>query len=554
MPNINDELRTWIEQFANGEHDIADLLCQRHAGDSTRLALRYQDADGNEETLTYGELADLSARFATRLAAAGVGRGDRVATLLPKCPEIVIAAVGLWRLGAVHVPLFTAFGPDAIGFRLDDADARVVITDTRNSGKLRDATRAEILLVDDLREQLGCFEPVASATQLGADELLILIYTSGTTGQPKGVEVPVRALASFLAYLRLGLDVRDDDTHWNVGDPGWAYGLYYGLVGSLLIGQTILYYNGPFSADAAYAFLAKYQVTNLAAAPTVYRALRASGSRPAGLRLRACSSAGEPLNPDVIAWGERELGVPIRDQYGQTELGMVALNSQRHDPAEVIKPGSMGRAMTGFRVVVVDAEGHELGPGATGEVAIDVPRSPQYWFRGYWRAPEWTARRFLDDGRLFLTGDAASMDADGYVFFSSRADDIINSAGHRIGPFEVESCLIAHPAVAEVAVIGVPDDMRGETVKAYVVLKTGKAASTALAGELGDWVRSRLSAHAYPRMVEFVDQLPKTPSGKVQRYMLRKEIHGMTERFAIASVGASAAIDAMPVGDSSAVD
>jgi acetyl-CoA synthetase len=340
----------------------------------------------------------------------------------------VIAGLGLWRLGAVHVPLFTAFGPDAIGFRLDNAGATVVITDYHNSGKLRDATRAEVLLVDDLREQLGRVEPIAIATRLGPDELLILIYTSGTTGQPKGVEVPVRALGSFLAYLRFGLDVRDDDVHWNVGDPGWAYGLYYGLVGSLLIGQTILYYNGPFSADAAYGYLAKYQVTNLTAAPTVYRALRASGTRPAGLRLRACSSAGEPLNPDVVAWGERVLGVTIRDQYGQSELGMVALNPQRRDLAGVIKPGSMGRAMPGFRVVVVDPEGRELGPGATGEVAIDVPRSPQYWFRGYWQTPDWTAGRFLDDGKLYLTGDAASMDADGYVFFSSRADEYTDAS------------------------------------------------------------------------------------------------------------------------------
>ncbi len=522
MVDVQAELRTWITRFATGDHDIANLLCERHAEDPRRLALRYEDADGHEEQLTYRELADLSARFASRLAAAGVGRGDRVATLLPKCPELLIAAVGLWRLGAVHVPLFTAFGPDAIGFRLDDASARVVITDARNSGKLPEATGADVLLIDDLREQLAGLVPWATATTLGPDELLILIYTSGTTGHPKGVEVPVRALASFLAYLRLGLDVRESDVHWNVGDPGWAYGLFYGLVGSLLIGQTVLYYNGPFDAETAYRFMAKYRVTNLTAAPTVYRALRAAGSPSVELRLRACSSAGEPLNPDVIAWGERALGVSIHDQYGQTELGMVAVNPQRADLTRVIKPGSMGPAMPGFRVMVVDAEGRELAPGATGELAIDVPRSLLYWFRGYWHAPEWSARRFIDDGKLYLTGDAASMDAEGYVFFSSRADDVINSAGHRIGPFEIESSLIAHPAVAEAGVIGIPDELRGEVVKAFVVLKPGHARSAALAAELGEWVKSRLSAHAYPRAVEFVDQLPKTPSGKVQRYLLRQ--------------------------------
>jgi acetyl-CoA synthetase len=522
MVDAQAELRTWTTQLATGDHDIANLLCERHAEDPRRLALRYEDAEGHEEQFTYRELADLSARFASRLAAAGVGRGDRVATLLPKCPELLIAAVGLWRLGAVHVPLFTAFGPEAIGFRLDDSNACAVLTDTRNRSKIPETTRAEMLLTDGLCEQLARVEPCRRVTRLGPDELLILIYTSGTTGHPKGVEVPVRALASFLAYLELGLDVREDDVHWNVGDPGWAYGLFYGLVGSLLTGQTILYYNGPFDAETAYRFMAKYRVTNLTAAPTVYRALRAAGSPSVELRLRVCSSAGEPLNPDVIAWGERELGLSIHDHYGQTELGMVAVNPQRADLARVIKSGSMGPAFPGFRVVIVDAQGRELAPEETGELAIDVPRSPLYWFRGYWHAPEWTAHRFMDDGKIYVTGDAASMDADGYVFFSSRADDVISSAGYRIGPFEIESSLMTHSAVAEAAAIGIPDQLRGQVVKAFVVLKPGQTSSAALASELGEWVKSRLSAHAYPRAVEFVDQLPKTPSGKVQRYLLRQ--------------------------------
>jgi acetyl-CoA synthetase len=250
-----------------------------------------------------------------------------------------------------------------------------VIADAPNSRNLPDKTETDVLLVDDLYEQLACLEPLGRAARLDPDELLILIYTSGTTGHPKGVEVPVRALASFLAYLRFGLDVRADDVHWNLADPGWAYGLYYGLVGSLLIGQTILYYDGPFDPEMVYRFLTRYGVTNLAAAPTVYRALRASGSPSATLRLRACSSAGEPLIPDVITWAERTLGVPIRDQYGQTELGMVALNPQRHDLAGPIKPGSMGPAMPGFQPLVVDPEGRELARGATGELAIDVPKS-----------------------------------------------------------------------------------------------------------------------------------------------------------------------------------
>ena len=221
-------------------------------------------------------------------------------------------------------------------------------------------------------------------------------------------------------------------------------------------------------------------MTNLAAAPTVYRVLRASGIQPAGLRLRACASAGEPLNPDVISWAERALGVTIHDQCGQTELGMAVINPRRADLVRPIKDGSMGQAMPGFRVVIVDPEGRALCPCEMGELAIDTSASPLCWFRGYWREPEWTARRFLDHGRLYLTGDAASMDGDGYVFFSSRADDVISSAGYRIGPFEIESSLMAHPAVAEAACVGTPDALRGEVVKAFVVLRPGRCQVTAV--------------------------------------------------------------------------
>ena len=522
MIDVEAEVRELTEQFGVAELDLAWLLCDRHAADAPRLALRYEDAGGRTEQLTYRELADLSARFAARLAAAGIRKGDRVATLLPKRPELLIATLGLWRLGAVHVPLFTAFGPEAVGFRLAASGAGLVVTDAANRARVPGDTQATPLLVDGLREQLAEVEPLAAPVTVGPDDLLILIYTSGTTGHPKGVEVPVRALASFEAYMRFGLDVRPEDVHWNIADPGWAYGLYYGLIATLLLGNTILFYNGPFDPEVTYRLLAKYGVTNLAAAPTVYRVLRASGIQPTGLRLRAAASAGEPLNPDVISWAEQALGVTILDQYGQTELGMAVINPRRADLIRPIKPGSMGQAMPGFRVLVVDPDGHELGPGEVGELAVDVPASPLCWFQGYWRDPEWTARRFVDGGRLYLTGDAASMDADGSVFFSSRADDVISSAGYRIGPFEVESSLMAHPAVAEAACVGKPDALRGEVVKAFVVLRPGQAPSDELAAELREFVKARLSAHAYPREVVFIEQLPKTPSGKVQRFLLRE--------------------------------
>jgi acetyl-CoA synthetase len=511
-------LRQWLEDFTNHPVSVSRVLCDRWAEDPSRVGLHYEDPSGRADRITFAGLRERSLRFAAALSRLGVGKGDRVATLLPKRPELPIATLGLWRLGAVHVPLFTAFGPDAIRYRVESSGAKVVVTDTANRTKIPQLAGVAILEVEGDWETQNAGE--LEEVELAPDDLFILIYTSGTTGHPKGVGVPVRALASFAAYMSFGLDVRADDVHWNIADPGWAYGLYYGLIGTLLIGDAPIYYNGPFSAAVVYDVMHRYGVTNLAAAPTVYRALRAAGPVPGGLRVRALSSAGEPLNPDVIAWAERELGVPIHDQYGQTELGMVVINCQREDLKHGLKPGSMGQAMPGFRALVVDATGTEVAAGEQGEVAIDPAGSPLFWFSGYWRDPEWTARRFVGE-RYYVTGDTALIDGDGFFFFSSRADDVITSAGYRIGPFEVESSLMAHPAVAEAAAIGKPDQLRGEVVKAYVVLKGGFSPSDDLGHELSEFVKQRLSAHAYPREVEFIRELPKTPSGKVQRFVLR---------------------------------
>jgi acetyl-CoA synthetase len=354
---------------------------------------------------------------------------------------------------------------------------------------------------------------------------MILIYTSGTTGNPKGVTVPVRALAAIQTYMHFGMDVRADDVFWNIADPGWAYGLYYGVVGPLLLGQTILFVNAPFAADLVWRIWATYGVTNFAAAPTVYRALRASQT-PVGarerLRLRVASSAGEPLNPDVVNWAAEVLGVPLHDQYGQTEHGMVVNN--HHHPAlrRPVRAGSMGHEMPGFRVTILGQDEAELRPGEIGQLAIDIAHSPLFWFDGYFENPEESARRFTADQRFYLTGDSAIQDADGYIIFTGRDDDLINSAGYRIGPFEVESVLVAHPAVAEAAVVGTPDPLRGEVVTAFVVVRPDVIPNDDLAEELKRLVKSQLSAHAFPRDVTFLDALPKTPSGKIQRFLLRQ--------------------------------
>jgi acetyl-CoA synthetase len=517
----------WLARYGGEEVDLAGLLCDGHPSDA--VALVFDGADGVER-MTYGELAERSKRLAGALREEGLGPGARVAVMLPKSPELLVALMAIWRSGAVHVPLFTAFGPEAARYRVDHCGARLVITDTGNREKVEVDGVSAMCVGGGRSGDLDFADAVAngptfdSAVRSG-DDLMFVLYTSGTTGQPKGVEVPVRALASMHCYMHYGLDVRADDVYWNMGDPGWAYGLWYAVVGPLLLGQAIVMRAKPFDADDVLGAIVGHAVTNLAGAPTVYRALRARGV-PEGFRersrLRAISSGGEPLNPELVEWSARELGVAIHDHYGQSELGMVVAFAHHPQLHREPVPGSMGFSLPGYRAVVVDEAGQEV-VGIDGELAVDVESSPVHWFRSYLNAPERTAERFRHGPRYYLTGDAAKVGEDGLVRFASRADDVITSSGYRIGPFEVESALMAHPGVAEVAVIGTPDALRGEAVTAFVVTGSGVAETPELAEELQELVKSRLAKHLYPRHVEFVEALPRTPSGKIQRNALREE-------------------------------
>ncbi len=536
-------LQLWLKEYGGNDISAADFLCDRHARIPEKVALFYEDADGQAFKWTFRELQDLSSKMAGFLKSIGVQKGDRVAALLPKVPELLITTLAVWRLGAVYVPLFTAFGPDAVDYRVSDSDTRIVVTNAAQRPKLSETPsytdgKIKVITIADVRGQgvekgdysfwheLEKATPVEKPTPVTGDDLMIMLYTSGTTGSPKGVEVPVKALAAFQAYMEFGLDIREDDMYWNMADPGWAYGLYYNVVGPLLMGKATLFFNASFSPAEIFRILGKYRVTNFASAPTAYRALKAAGDKVVKqfpLHLRVASSAGEPLNPEVIEWSQKLWGIPIHDHFGQTELGMVANNHHRSDLQRPIKMGSMGHSMPGFRMVVVDMEGVELEPGKEGVLAVDVANSPLFWFRGYWRAANRTQEKFVGNGRYCVAGDTVSMDTDGYFSFSGRSDDIILCAGYRIGPFEVESALMKHPAVAEAAVVGKPDELRGETIKAFVALKPGIVASEPLADELKAFVKKHLAAHQYPREVEFVEQLPKTPSGKIQRFLLRKQ-------------------------------
>lgn len=537
-----EAIESWLDLYGGSESSAATFLCDRHAAIPEKVALFYEDAHGQVSKWTYAELRNLSAKMAGFLKTLGVQKGDRVAGFLPKSPELVITALAAWRLGAAYIPLFTAFGPDAVDYRVTDSGTKVVVTNPVHRPKLNETSaysegKIAVVTVADARgkgiergdysfwHELEKASPVKESVPVGGDGLMIMLYTSGTTGNPKGVEVPVSALAAFQAYMEFGLDIREDDMYWNMADPGWAYGLYYNVVGPLLLGKAILFYSGAFTPQDVFRILSKYEVTNFASAPTAYRALKAAGDkvmRPYPLHLRVASSAGEPLNPEVIEWAEKQWSVPIHDHFGQTELGMTANNHHRQDLKKPIKNGSMGVSMPGFRMVVVDDDGNELGPGKEGMFAVDVQNSPLFWFRGYWNDEKKTQDKFLGNGRYCTAGDTVSMDEDGFFYFSGRSDDIILCAGYRIGPFEVESALIRHPDVAEAAVVGKPDELRGETIKAYVALKPGVVESDQLADDLKMFVKKHLAAHQYPREIDFVDQLPKTPSGKIQRFLLRK--------------------------------
>ncbi|MCW2584196.1 MAG: putative acetate--CoA ligase [Klenkia sp.] len=529
-----DRVRELLSTYGASGACAAELLCDRHPADA--VAFTVVEADLSRRDLTYGELRRESTRFAAALAGLGVEPGDAVAVLMGKSAELVVALVGIWRRGAVHVPLFTAFATPAVTMRVEASRAAVVVTDADQAGKLEagDGTRTVVVVggapgdgqlsFGDLIAAHEPDDPAGAPVAVGPDGLLVLLFTSGTTGTPKGVEVPLRALASFHEYLELGLDVVPEDVFWNAADPGWAYGLYYAVLGPLAAGRRSLLLHAPFSAPLTWEVISGFGVSNFAAAPTVYRSLRAATTPvPAGLRLRRASSAGEPLTPEVIGWAEENLGVPVRDHYGQTEHGMMIVNGWADDVREPVRAGSMGRPLPGWSAAVLAEDSAEvLPPGQVGRVAIDVAASPVMWFAGYAGAPEKTAERFTEDRAWYLTGDAGSADADGHFYFSSRDDDVIIMAGYRIGPFDVESVLITHPRVMETAVIGVPDLLRGEVLEAFVVLRAGDRGDDALATELQQLVKTGFAAHAHPRTVHFVQELPKTSSGKIQRFVLRQ--------------------------------
>jgi acetyl-CoA synthetase len=495
------------------------------------IALEWEGIGGERVSLSFAALREQTARFANVITALGVRPGDVVAGMLPRTPELLVTILGTWRAGAVYQPLFTAFGPKAIEHRLQISGAKLIVTDPANRAKLDEISnhpavavvarpaRGESVAPSDLdfAAALAAASPDFTPVPRTGDDLFLMMSTSGTTGLPKGVPVPIRALLPFRLYMRYAIGLRPEDKFWNIADPGWAYGLYFAVTGPLALGHTTTFYEGPFTAESTYRIIASHGITNLAGAPTAYRLLMAAGEDAAKAvrgQLRAVSSAGEPLNPEVIRWFREVLDVPICDHYGQTEMGMVLNN--HHALSHPQRAGAAGVSMPGFRVTIIGPDDTELPPATPGDLALDLAASPLFWFTGYHRQ-----ETPLLGPRYYRTGDLAERGEDGLIAFVGRNDDVITSSGYRIGPFDVESALIEHPAVVEAGVVGKPDPERTEIVKAFVVLKPDVEPSEALAEELRHYVRQRLSAHAYPREIEFLEQLPKTPSGKLQRFLLR---------------------------------
>jgi acetyl-CoA synthetase len=516
--------------------------CDRYEGQN-RTAIIYKGPEGFIQKYSFDELAIRAAQFANLLTSHGIKRGDRVACLLSSVPEMIIVLLGAWRAGAVYQPLFTGFGPKAIEHRLRESGARCIVTSTADRKKLDEMAGCPLTFTVNAGEDPGqeedfwsqvdrqssAFDPV----MLGGADLLLLMFTSGTTGLPKGVPVPVKSLGAIWSYIQFGADLRPGEIYWNMTNPGWAYGLYAGVIGPLLVGEPVLFLGGTFSVQATYNFIDELGVTNFAAAPTAFRMMIGQGPQAAAKikgKLRAVSSAGEPMNPEVCLWFKEHVGCSIRDHYGQTEVAMPLLNHHglRHPQTD----GPHSRSLPGFRMVVVDEEGHEVPPNTPGILAVDIDESPLHFFDGYWQQDTKP-----NVGKYYLTGDIVKATGDGGIWFVGRDDDIITSSGYRIGPFDVESSLMEHKAVLEVCVIGKPDPLRTEIVKAFIVLKPGAVGTTALKDELQLIVKRRLAAHSFPREIEFVSELPKTQSGKVQRFVLRERERKLSQRGDLAGVG-----------------
>jgi acetyl-CoA synthetase len=508
--------------------NMAEAVCDRHSTGAGRVALFTETAGGRSKQFTFDQLKELSNRFANALRSMGVTAGDRVAIVLPQRVETGLCHLAAWKLGAISLPLSVLFGTDALRYRLEDSGTRVVIAAgaafDRVHDMMTDLPRLEHLVdCDDQHDGFWSLLEKGSAglkpVQTESDDPALIIYTSGTTGPPKGAVVAHRCLLGHLTGFEMSQNFfpQKGDLIWTPADWAWAGGLLDTLVPAWYYGCPVLGYDGGrFDPEQACQMMARYRVRNAFIPPTALKMMRQVGDlRALGVELRSVMSAGESLGAQLYEWGEGALGIGINEMCGQTEFNYIIGNCSEIMP---VKPGSMGKPYPGHRVELMDENGCKLPAGKIGELCAH--RDDPVMFIGYWNRERDTRDKL--NGDWWSTGDIGYQDEEGYLWFVGRKDDVISSAGHRIGPGEIEDCLLKHPAVLQAAAIGSPDDLRGEIVKAFIVLTDGFQASRGLEEEIQNTVRTNLAAYEYPREIEFVNDLPLTTTGKVRRVELRQ--------------------------------
>lgn len=546
----------WTHQFrwhVDPDFNIATACCARWARDTPEaIAIRWETDSGAAGAVTYEQLQCDANRLSNALRRLGVQRGDRVAIVMPQRAETAVAHLAVYQLGAIAMPLSMLFGPDALEYRLQHSEAVLAIVDDSAIASVRAARQScptvrQVVAVGDATGQgdidwdaalaAECAEFAAVRTK--ADDAAVLIYTSGTTGPPKGALIPHRALIGNLTGFVCSQNwfPQPGDVFWSPADWAWSGGLMDALLPTLYFGRTIVGYRGRFGPERAFELLQRHEVTNTFLFPTALKAMMKAVPDPRSrykLKLRAIMSAGEAVGDAVFAYCQQALGVTVNEMFGQTEINYVVGNcgeyrdiAGRRRPGWPARPGSMGRGYPGHRIAVIDDDGKECPRGTPGDVAVhrrDVHGDPDpVFFLGYWKNDDATRAKFTGDpdDSWCRTGDTAAMDDEGYLWYQGRSDDVFKAAGYRIGPSEIENCLVKHPAVANAAVVPKPDVDRGAVVKAYVVLAAGFEGTDDLVDALQKHVRGLLAPYEYPKEIEFIDALPMTTTGKVQRRVLR---------------------------------
>ncbi|SFF05157.1 acetate--CoA ligase [Alteribacillus iranensis] len=517
-----------------GKVNIAYETIDRHAENPKKkdqIALYYSDANRDEQ-YTYEDMKKMTNKAANVMKDAGIQKGDRVFIFMPRGPELYFALLGAVKVGAIVGPLFEAFMEGAVKSRLEDSEAKAIVTTSELLDRVpvNELPHLDTLFIvgDNVSEEEGKVDfltRLSSADEnfdiewVDREDGMILHYTSGSTGKPKGVLHVHNVMIQQYQSAKWVLDLKEDDVFWCTADPGWVTGTSYGIFGPWLVGATNVVRGGRFSPQDWYGTLEKYKVSVWYSAPTAFRMLMSAGDeliKEYDLSpLRHILSVGEPLNPEVVRWGEKVFNLRIHDTWWMTETGALIVANY---PSEPIKAGSMGKALPGIKVAIVDDQGNELPPNRMGNLAIE--KGWPSMMRAIWNNEEKYNSYFELDG-WYVSGDSAYMDEDGYVWFQGRIDDVIMTAGERVGPFEVESKLLEHPAVAEAGVIGKPDPVRGEIIKAFVALLEGNEPTDDLKEDIRQFVKKGLAAHAAPREIEFRDKLPKTRSGKIMRRVLK---------------------------------